>query len=114
MFDNGAIKEKVRCIMKNLIISPQVYDDLLDIKEYISLDSEEQAKKVIAKILADMERIIDFPNSGNLLSNKVRCDARYRYITTSSYATIYRVEEDAIFVTNVLHLARDFSALKFL
>lgn len=113
MFEYGTIKSKVGCVMKELIISPQVYDDLLDIKEYISVDSEEQAKKVVAEILADMERIGDFPNSGNLLSNKVRCDARYRYVITYSYATIYRVEEDAVYVTNVLHLARDFSALKF-
>lgn len=100
--------------MKQLIISPQVYDDLLDIKEYIAIDSEEEAAKVVSKILNDMERISDFPDSGNLLSNKVRCDARYRYIITYSYATIYRVESDAVYITNVLHLARDFNALKFI
>lgn len=100
--------------MKHLIISPQVYDDLLDIREYIALDSEEEAVKVVSKILNDMERIGDFPDSGTLLSNKVRCDARYRYIITYSYATIYRVENDAVYVTNVLHLARDFNALKFI
>ena len=100
--------------MKHLIISTQVYDDLLDIREYIALDSEEEAVKVVSKILNDMERIGDFPDSGTLLSNKVRCDARYRYIITYSYATIYRVENDAVYVTNVLHLARDFNALKFI
>lgn len=99
--------------MKPLIISPQVYDDLLDIKEYIALDSEVEAVKVVSKILGDMERIGEFPDSGTLLSNKVRCDSRYRYIITYSYATIYRVESDAVYVTNVLHLARDFNALKF-
>lgn len=97
-----------------MIISPQVYDDLSDIREYIALDSEEQSIKVIAEILSDMERIGDFPDSGNLLSNKVRCDTRYRYVITYSYATVYRVEEDAVYVTNVLHLARDFKALKFI
>ncbi len=100
--------------MKQLIISPQVYDDLSDIKEYIALDSEEQAVKVITEILSDIERIGNFPDSGNLLSNKVRCDVRYRYVITYSYATVYRVEEDAVYVTNVLHLARDFNALKFI
>ncbi len=46
--------------MKTLKINPQVYDDLEDIREYIALDSEEQADKVIRIILSDMETLISF------------------------------------------------------
>ncbi len=65
-----------------LKINPQVYDDLVDIKASIAEDSPEQAVKVVAKILSDMERLVDFPESGNKLSNKIRFEVKYRYIIT--------------------------------
>lgn len=99
--------------MKKLKINPQVYDDLVEIKASIAEDSPEQAVKVVAKILQDMERLVDFPESGNKLSNKIRFQVKYRYIITYSYASIYYVEDDEVIVTTVLHLARDFSAIKF-
>lgn len=99
--------------MKKLKINPQVYDDLAEIKENISEDSSEQAVKVVAKILSDMERLKDFPESGAKLSNKISFDVKYRYIITYSYGTIYYVEDDSVIITTVLHLARDFSAIKF-
>lgn len=99
--------------MMKLKINPQVYDDLLEIKASIAEDSPEQAVKVVSKILSDMERLIDFPESGNKLSNKIRFDVKYRYIITYSYASIYYVKDDCVIITTVLHLARDFSAIKF-
>ena len=99
--------------MKVLKINPQVYDDLVDIKASIAEDSPEQADKVVAQILHDMERLIDFPESGNKLSNKIHIEVKYRYIITYSYATIYYVDSDSVIATTVLHLARDFSAIKF-
>lgn len=99
--------------MKKLKINPQVYDDLSEIKADVAEDSPEQAEKVVARILHDMERLIDFPESGNKLSNKMRFEVKYRYIISYSYATVYYVEEDCVIVTTVLHLARDFSAIKF-
>jgi addiction module RelE/StbE family toxin len=99
--------------MKVLKINPQVYDDLVDIKNYISEDSPNEALKVVSRILNDMERLKDFPDSGEKLSNKIHFEVKYRYIITYSYATIYYVEGDEIIVTTVLHLARDFSSIKW-
>ncbi|MCM1546616.1 MAG: type II toxin-antitoxin system RelE/ParE family toxin [Clostridiales bacterium] len=99
--------------MKELKINPQVYDDLLDIKASIAEDSPEQAEKVVAHILHDLERLKDFPESGNRLSNKISFNVKYRYIITYSYASVYYIESDAVIVTTVLHLARDFSAINF-
>lgn len=97
--------------MKTLKINPQVYDDLIDIKNYIFDDSPKEAEKVIKQILADIELLQSFPEHGTLLKNKITCSPKYRYITTYSYATIYYVEQDCIIIVIVLHLARDFSAL---
>ena len=99
--------------MKTLKINPQVYEDLEDIREYIAEDSEEQATKVIRKILEDMENLQKFPDMGTMLCNKVHIDAKYRYIITYSYATVYYTDDEFVYVTTVLHLARDFSRLNF-
>jgi addiction module RelE/StbE family toxin len=99
--------------MKELKINPQVYDDLVDIKNYISEDSPNEALKVVSCILNDMERLKDFPDSGEKLSNKIHFEVKYRYIITYSYATIYYVDGDEVIVTTVLHLARDFSSIKW-
>lgn len=99
--------------MKQLKINPQVYDDLLDIKNYIAEDSHEEALKVINKILTDIERLRDFPESGAKLSNRISFEVKYRYVISYSYAIVYYVENDSVIVTTVLHLARDFSAIKF-
>ena len=98
--------------MKRLRINPQVYDDLALIHEYIAIDNIKQADKVIQEILNDLERLKDFPESGAKLSSKVRQKTRYRYIITYSYATLYYVEEDFVVVSTVIHLSRDFNALK--
>ena len=98
--------------MKTLKINPQVYDDLKAIKEYIVGDDPEAAIRVVAKILDDAERLKDFPESGAKLSNKVSQKTKYRYIISYSYAALYYVDKDAVIVSNVIHLSRDFAALK--
>lgn len=99
--------------MKNLHINPKVYDDL-SIREYIAKDDEAMAKKVIAKIYSDILSIIDFPERGLNLQNKVKQKTRYKYILTYSYATLYYINKNDIFVTLVLHTAKDLSAIKLL
>lgn len=99
--------------MKLLKINPQVYEDLQDIKTHIAEDSPDEAIKVVLKILEAMERLQDFPEIGAKLSNKLHFNVKYRYLVVYSYGVVYYVEEDAIVVTTVLHLARDFSAIDF-
>lgn len=96
-----------------IFINPQVFDDLTDIKSYISYDSEIQAQKVVSEILRAVETLADFPQSGALLSNKVRCDKKYRYLIRHSYAIVYKQEKDSVVVVTVLHLKRDFSHIDF-
>lgn len=100
--------------MMQLKINPQVYDDLLEIRDYIAEDSQEQAVKVVAEILQSLEQIQHFPESGAKLGNKLHFNVKYRYLIVYSYGIIYYLEGDCVIVTNVLHLSRDFSAINFL
>ena len=98
--------------MKRIQFNPQAFEDLQDIKAYISEDSEQEAEKVIREILADVEKLAIFPEIGTYLKNKIRCPSKYRYIMTYSYATVYYIEQNEVVILTVLHLARDFSALR--
>lgn len=98
--------------MKNLKINPQVFDDLIDIKNYISKESTQEADKVVNTILKDIERLKDFPESGARLANKLLVEVKYRYIITYSYATIYYINTENIIIVSVIHMARDFSGLE--
>ena len=100
--------------MKELIIYPQVYDDLKAIKEYIAQDNLEQAVKVIDKILADIENLKSMPSKGLNLQNKVKQKTIYKYILTYRYATLYYTTKDCIYVVLVMHTAKDLSILKLL
>jgi len=98
--------------MKILKINPQVYNDLKSIGEFISEDDPDAAVKVVAKILDDLDRLALFPESGAKLSNKVSQKTKYRYIISYSYASLYYIDKDAVIISNIIHLSRDFSALK--
>ena len=101
--------------MKKLNINPQVYDDLKEIREYISKDSLEQAKKVVRKIYEDILSLSENPERGANLKNKVKQKTKHKYILTfKHYATLYYVTGEAVFVTLVLHTAKDLSALRLI
>lgn len=98
--------------MKTLRINPQVYDDLKAIFKYIAEDDSVMANTVVKKILDDVDRLKLFPDSGVKLSNKLSRNTKYRYLISYSYATFYYIDNDTIIVSNIIHLSRDFSALK--
>jgi len=98
--------------MKNLFINPQVYDDLKEIREYISKDSAEQAEKVVRKIYDDIKSLSEMPERGLNLRNKVKQKTKYKYILTfKHFATLYYVTDEAVYVSLVLHTAKDLSVL---
>ena len=99
---------------KRLNINPQVYDDLSNIKEYISKDSAEQADKVIKEIVSAINDISDMPEKGANLQNKVRQKTRYKYLLVYKFAVLYYVGKDDIYVTLVMHTSKDLSALKLI
>ncbi|MBQ8749338.1 MAG: type II toxin-antitoxin system RelE/ParE family toxin [Clostridia bacterium] len=94
-------------------IAKQVFEDIEEIVNYISIDSASNAQKVLNEIWNSIEQIECFPHSGSLLSNKIECKNSFRYVVKYSYAVIYKLLDDEIIISAVLHLKRDFNLMDF-
>ncbi|MBQ8749336.1 MAG: type II toxin-antitoxin system RelE/ParE family toxin [Clostridia bacterium] len=96
-----------------LIVTEIVYAKMEEIKSYIAEDSYKNAVKVIDEILKCFENINLFPNSGNFLCNKIKKYTELRYKIVYSFAILYRVTDEEVVITNILHLKRDFNLIDF-
>lgn len=101
--------------MYKLFISSAAQEDLLEIKRYITeeLENPNSAKKVVLRITKRLRDLIDFPQSGVLLSSKINLDVGYRYIVCDNYLAFYRVEKDEIYVDRVMYGRRDYMKILF-
>lgn len=101
--------------MNRLFISPAAEKDLLEIKQYISdeLVNPVSAIKIISQITKRIRDLIDFPETGVLLSTKIGFDTDYRFIVSSSYLIFYRFVEKSIYVDRVLYAKRDYIRILF-
>lgn len=101
--------------MYKLFISPAAQEDLLEIKRYITeeIENPNSAKKVVLRITKRLRDLIDFPQSGVLLSSKINLDIGYRYIVCDNYLAFYRVEKDEIYVDRVMYGRRDYMKILF-
>ena len=96
-----------------LTITKKAQSSADKIKKYIEKDNPTEAINVIKKFAEEMEIIQMFPNSGIPLNNRIDKPTDLKYKIIYSYAIIYKMIEDEIIVTNILHLKRDFNKIKF-
>lgn len=86
--------------------SPSARLDLLDLKDYISLDSPEIAKRFIASLFKAVERLEEFPLSGRVVPEFE--DEQLREIIRKPCRIVYRLNSDnsVIEIVRVWHAAR--------
>ena len=88
-----------------LAISPAVYDDLVEIRTYISetLSNPEAAQSIVSDLLDAIQSLSELPLRGTLLKTVVPLPVAYRFIPCHKYLIFYRLtEEDTVFVSRVL------------
>ena len=88
-----------------LAISPAVYDDLVEIRTYISetLFNPEAAQSIVSDLLDAIQTLSRFPLRGTLLKTVLPLPVAYRFIPCHKYLIFYRLtEEDTVFVSRVL------------
>ena len=81
-------------------------DDLQSIWDYIARDSVYYADKFINELLSASDILEDFPEIGRIIPEIG--DTNTREIIHGSYRIMYLIYEDAVFITQVTHGARDF------
>jgi len=98
-----------------LVLSSEAKRDLKNIQGYISNERESPitALKVIESILERIEKLLNFPGTGTLLSPKVNFPTNYRYAKASGYLIFYRHENNYIFVDRIIHGKRDYINILF-
>ena len=82
----------------------QAADDLEAITDLIAADSPHYASLFAMDVLAAVERLDDFPNSGKIVTELD--DPGIREILFGSYRIIYRVRDEVAEILTVYHAAR--------
>lgn len=96
--------------MKLVWSDPAVYD-LEDIREYIAIDSDQNAARFIAQIIEAAERLEAFPEFGRHVP-EAQDEPAVREIIFRKYRIIYRLERERVLILAVMHGSRNLARMK--
>ncbi len=91
--------------MVEVIWAPSALDDLDSIAEYIARDSPELASLFVGRLIEATDRLQEFPLSGRIIPEINHPDCRE--IIYGSYRIMYRIERSEVWITGVIHGARN-------
>jgi toxin ParE1/3/4 len=84
-----------------VVWSPEAAEDLVSIAEYIGRDSEFYASAVVTKVLETAQSVGKFPFVGRIVPEREDETIRERFVY--SYRLIYRVTNQQILITAIIH-----------
>ena len=84
--------------------SPQALRDIESIREYIALDSTRYAELVVGRIIAAVERLESFPDSGRIVPE--RGDPSIREVIVRPYRVVYRRRPTEVEIATVFRASR--------
>lgn len=90
--------------MKRVIWTRQAVEDVEAIKAYVARDSERYAVLLAERLVAAIERVGLFPESGRVVPEVD--DVTLREVVYGNYRIVYRVLPEAVEVVTVYHGAR--------
>ena len=90
------------------VLTPQARADLLEIWNYISEDSPENADRVLERLYAAFTRLAETPGMGH--HREDLADPRHRFWTIFSYVIAYRDQTSPLEVIAIVHGARHLEA----
>jgi addiction module RelE/StbE family toxin len=86
--------------------SPQAIRDVESIRAFIARDSPAYADLVARRILAAVERLHSFPESGRIVPE--RQDPEIREVIVTPYRIVYRLRTDVVEIATVFRGSREF------
>ena len=90
--------------MAQLIWTEPALLDLEEIADYIALDDQNAASKIIQKIFTLVERLEIYPNSGKRPAELPHTP--YRELIVPPCRIFYRTEKDHVFIVHVMRSER--------
>lgn len=91
--------------MAQVIWAPSALDDIATIAEYIARDSPDAASLFVRRLIEAADRLQEFPLSGRIIPEINEPVARE--VIYGAYRIMYHVEGDEVWITGVVHGARD-------
>ena len=91
--------------MAEVIWSPSALRDVEDIAEFISRDSPEQAALFVERLIEKTDPLMDCPLSGRVIPEIGK--EKTREIIYGSYRIMYLIEGEEVWITGIIHGARD-------
>ena len=95
--------------MKRFVLSPQAFQDIDEIWEFIAKDDIDAADRVRDEIFEAFGKLADMPCMGHLREDLAK--EPLRFWSVYSYLIIYRAEPQPIEIVRVLHGARDIASV---
>jgi toxin ParE1/3/4 len=87
-----------------VIWSPAALDDVDAIAAYIARDSPNRAAGFTARLLEATDKLIDHPLCGHVIPEIGHPDRREIFV--GAYRILYRIDENIVRITRVIHGAR--------
>lgn len=91
--------------MGQVIWSPSSLEDIEQITQFIARDSADRAALFVSRLIESADRLGSFPLSGRVITEIGHPDCRE--ITYGAYRIMYRVQAEDVWITAVVHGARD-------
>ena len=92
--------------MTELIWSPRSIADLEEIRAYIAADSIAWAELTVQRLVATVERLRQFPDSGRMVPE--RQAPQLREVVSGHFRIVYRRTPDLVEIATVFRGSRDF------
>jgi toxin ParE1/3/4 len=84
--------------------SPQALRDVESIRDYIAQDSPRYAELVVTRIIASVDRLQAFPDSGRVVPE--RGDPEIREVIVRPYRVVYRRRANEVEIATVFRASR--------
>ena len=89
-----------------LIWSPRSIADLEEIRAYITADSPAWAELTVQRLVATVERLRQYPDSGRMVPE--RQSPELREVVSGRFRIVYRRTPDLVEIATVFRGSRDF------
>lgn len=93
--------------MDEIVWSPQAIEDIVSIKSFISQDSPHYAEVVARKLVAAVDHLTSFPESGRVVPEFG--DPALREVLWRNYRIVYQLGDVSLKIVTVFHGSLPFS-----
>ncbi|HEY3079291.1 MAG TPA: type II toxin-antitoxin system RelE/ParE family toxin [Chloroflexota bacterium] len=93
--------------MTDVVWAPEALRDLEALRDYIARDSAAYADLVVRRIVAAVERLRMFPESGRVVPE--RTDPSIREVIVRPYRVVYRLHDGIVQIVTVFRASRHFA-----